>query len=505
MPLFGQPGERIAYALYPSFVETGGPPLVLLHGFTASSAAFDANVEALREHFTVVTVDLLGHGASESPANAAPYAPKAAIARLLALFDELGFARVLLCGHSLGGALALRLALDAPERLTGLVVMNSMSAAGTPQWRENARAGMNEMAWRARAEGTAFLKQTRLYPAHSKRLDERSRQLLVEAFEQLTPEGMAGTAEELTANVNAWERHPELKVPLLVIVGDRDRDFVASAPGFVSRFPAELVRTAVLPEAGHAANIEQPRGFEEALAAFAREIGVLPTPETGQGPGTLARLGGAAVTTLGVLLVLTGIGLLGASFLLTGNSSSNDQAVLAAQPASNATREVVTAVAGTRVAGPGAAQPSSIPAVASPAQQSPSNTPVPTATPAAAATQASQVAPPATPTPTLTPQPTATPITPTPAPDGPYAGISGPPTAAAGETVTFVSTSAPGSDILRWNWSTSGVLVPQPNLAVLRVAFPASGCQSVSLTVVFKSGVQRSATQVIAVGGASCQ
>ena len=192
MPLFGNPGERIAYALYPSLQEPDGPPLVLLHGFTTSSAAFDANVEALRRHFTVVTVDLLGHGASESPVDAAPYGPEHAVERLLALFDELGLGRVLLCGHSLGGALALRLALDAPERLSGLVVMNSMSAAGTPQWRENARAGMGEMARRARAEGTEFLKETRLYPAHSKRLDERSRQLLVDAFEQLTPEGMAG-------------------------------------------------------------------------------------------------------------------------------------------------------------------------------------------------------------------------------------------------------------------------------------------------------------------------
>ena len=501
MPLFGQPGERIAYALYPSLREAGGPPLVLLHGFTASSAAFDANVTALRRHFTVVTVDLLGHGASDSPDAAAPYAPEPAVARLLALFDELGFGKVLLCGHSLGGALALRLALDAPERLSGLVVMNSMSAAGTPQWRENARAGMEEMARRARSEGTAFLKQTRLYPAHSKRLDERSRQLLVDAFEQLTPDGMAGTAEQLTANVNAWERHPELTVPLLVIVGDRDRDFVASAPGFVARFPAGLVRTAVLPEAGHAANIEQPRGFEEALVSFAREIAVLPALESDQSPSALSRLGGAALTVVGVLLVVGGVGLLGASFLLTGNSSSNDRGVLAAQPAFTPTREIVTAVAGTRAAGPGAATA----AAATPTSSNPT-TPTPTQTlpPAAAATRPPDAATP-TATPTRVPSPTATPVTPSPTPEGPFAAISGPRTAATGETVTFVSASSPGGDILRWNWATSGIVVPQPNVAVLRVTFPAAGCQSVSLTVGFKGNAQRSAVQTVAVGGATCQ
>jgi hypothetical protein len=65
--------------------------------------------------------------------------------------------------------------------------------------------------------------------------------------------------------------------------------------------------------------------------------------------------------------------------------------------------------------------------------------------------------------------------------------------------------SEPGADVLRWSWSTSGVVSPQPNVAVMRVRFPNAGCQTVGLTVVFKSGVQKSATQTVAVGGAICQ
>ena len=134
MPQFGQPGERIGYEVYPH--PQGAPPILLIHGFTASSASFANNLGPLRNYFTVVTIDLLGHGESDSPPGAAPYVPNKAVGRILGLMDSLGYARALVCGHSLGGALALRMALDHADRVAGLIVINSNSAAGSPKWRE---------------------------------------------------------------------------------------------------------------------------------------------------------------------------------------------------------------------------------------------------------------------------------------------------------------------------------------------------------------------------------
>ncbi|MBK7126636.1 MAG: alpha/beta fold hydrolase [Dehalococcoidia bacterium] len=112
MPLFGAPGERIGYELYSH--PDGAPPLVLIHGFTASKASFEVNLAGLREHFTVVSVELLGHGDSEAPEDPVFYRPERAVRRILQLLEHLGYGRALFCGHSLGGALALRLALRAP-------------------------------------------------------------------------------------------------------------------------------------------------------------------------------------------------------------------------------------------------------------------------------------------------------------------------------------------------------------------------------------------------------
>jgi len=279
MPLFGRPGERIGYTVHRGVI--GAPPLFLIHGFTASAASFATNIEPLKEHFTVVIVELLGHGDSEAPEGPQPYGPGPAVDRILGLMDHLGYERALLCGHSLGGALALRVALDAPERLAGLVVINSNSAAGTPAWREAARLGMGEIAARVRREGKDFIKKTRLYPAHSRRLPPAIREQLARDFDRMDDAGVAGTAEALTVEVNAYERLPELRVPALVVIGELDRDFVQNAPHFIGRMPQDKVRAVTIEGGGHAANVERREAFEAGLLEFASEIGYLERPRAG--------------------------------------------------------------------------------------------------------------------------------------------------------------------------------------------------------------------------------
>ena len=500
MPRFGKPGERIGYTVYPH--PDQAPPLVLVHGFTASSASFAANIPPLNEHFTVITVDLLGHGESDAPEDAAPYAPGPAIERILGLLDQLGHDRVLLCGHSLGAAVCLRLALDVPERLDGLVLINSMSAAGTPEWRDNARAGMEEMAARLRQEGSDFLRKTRLYPAHSKRLDQRSRELLTRAFDETDPNGLAGTAEALVIDVNSYERLGELRVPTLLVIGKREQAFAEIAPDFVGRMPAGLVREVHLPEAGHAANLEQPEAFESAVTTFAQELGYLPRLSLAEAG---AKRGGTALTALGAALVLGGLGLLaGSFFFVRGGDESAPQQVSAAreQTAATATPTALSLVAGTRSAGPGpgatsgsnqAATPTTVPSTATAAASATATATAPASTvttqPAIAATATNTPAP-----------PTATPTTAaTPTPSGPSASISGPAAASLNVPVSFVG-SASGGAVTTMKWSVSGGSYTSANVAAPSMKFSETGCQTVTLTVFFSDGTQKTASAKVAVG-----
>lgn len=272
MALWGTPGERIGYELHDG--PAGAPLIACVHGITASRASFSANLAGLTKHFRVLLIELLGHGESDAPEDVARYAPGPAIDRIAGLFADVAQEPILLCGHSLGGAVTLRFALDRPEMLAGLVVINSNSAAGTPEWRQRASEGMARMASRLRTEGPGFIKETSLYPATT-RVPEPARSLIAADFERLTGTGVAATMEALTVPVNAWERLGELSVPTLLTVGTRDRQFAAALPGMLDRLPTEPVRVVTLEGAGHAANLEQPDAFNDAVVTFAQEIAYL--------------------------------------------------------------------------------------------------------------------------------------------------------------------------------------------------------------------------------------
>jgi pimeloyl-ACP methyl ester carboxylesterase len=113
-------GARIHY------VEAGqGPPVVLIHGWNASTFSFRHTIPELARHFRVVALDLLGYGYSARPGRAA-YSLTAQADLVRAVMDRLGIARAAVAGHSMGGAVAMRLALREPERVERLVLVDAV-------------------------------------------------------------------------------------------------------------------------------------------------------------------------------------------------------------------------------------------------------------------------------------------------------------------------------------------------------------------------------------------
>ena len=108
-----------------------GPPLLLVHGIPTSSRLWDAVGADLAADFDVVAPDMLGYGESAKPADRD--VSMAAQALLVPpLLDALGLDRVVLVGHDLGGAVAQRVAVEAPERVRGLVLVDSVSFDSWP-------------------------------------------------------------------------------------------------------------------------------------------------------------------------------------------------------------------------------------------------------------------------------------------------------------------------------------------------------------------------------------
>jgi pimeloyl-ACP methyl ester carboxylesterase len=116
-----------------------GAPIVFIHGLGMSAASWDACMEALQDRYTVVAIDLLGHGDSPVPEDAAEYTRDRALddidevlTQLLADIDT----PAVLVGHSLGGYLALAFAATRPDTARGVVVINTGPGYRDPVKRE---------------------------------------------------------------------------------------------------------------------------------------------------------------------------------------------------------------------------------------------------------------------------------------------------------------------------------------------------------------------------------
>jgi haloacetate dehalogenase len=135
-----------------------GPPLLLLHGHPETHAMWHRVAPRLAERFTVVAVDLRGYGDSSKPATAddhEPYSKRAFARDQLAVMSALGFERFRVAGHDRGGRTAYRMALDAPERIERLAVLDIVPTV--EMWEAmDARLAMENWHWLFLAQPAPF-------------------------------------------------------------------------------------------------------------------------------------------------------------------------------------------------------------------------------------------------------------------------------------------------------------------------------------------------------------
>jgi pimeloyl-ACP methyl ester carboxylesterase len=233
-----------------------GPALLLSHGYGATSAMFAGNVAALAATHRVVTWDMRGHGGSDYPADPASYSGANALADMAALLTELGVECAVLGGHSLGGYLSLQFTLLFPDRVTGLVLIDT----GPGFRNDTARDDWNRQAHR-RAE----------------RLAERGLAALGGSAELHDGEhrDATGLINAARYTLTQQDSHvidglPQIAVPTLIIVGADDKPFLGAADYMAAKI--RHARKVVIPAAGHAPNVSQPEIFDAEVSVFLREL-----------------------------------------------------------------------------------------------------------------------------------------------------------------------------------------------------------------------------------------
>jgi 2-succinyl-6-hydroxy-2,4-cyclohexadiene-1-carboxylate synthase len=258
-------------------VAGSGRTLLLLHGFTGSSATWTPHVRRWRDIRTIA-VDLLGHGASDAPPAASRYAFEPTVTDLVCLLDALDAPRTAVLGYSMGGRVALHLALHltqhAPERLTGLIV-ESASPGLEDDAERQARAEKDDaLADSIERNGVdAFVDRWEQLPLFATQArapaavrDELRRQRL-----RSTATGLANSLRGLTVGRQQPLRGPlsAITVPVLFVAGALDETYTAYANQMAARLPN--ARLEIVPEAGHAVHLEQPSVFARLVQDFLDE------------------------------------------------------------------------------------------------------------------------------------------------------------------------------------------------------------------------------------------
>ena len=114
MPTLDRDGVHIYYETHGS-----GPAILLTHGFSATAAAWKPQVEALSQHYQLITWDMRGHGQSDSPEDPAAYSEALTVGDMTALLEAHGIEQAVVGGHSLGGYLSLAFNVTHPGRVKG--------------------------------------------------------------------------------------------------------------------------------------------------------------------------------------------------------------------------------------------------------------------------------------------------------------------------------------------------------------------------------------------------
>lgn len=226
------------------------PPILLSHGFGASGAMWEPNLEALSDGRRVLTWDMRGHGLSQSPAAPEHYGVEQSVGDMLALLEVLEAPQAVIGGMSLGGYLSLAFHARHPERVQSLILVDT----GPGYRREEPRA-----KWNGFAERTA----TALERDGLSALPARP-----ETGRHFDPRGLANAARRVMAQHNAEviESLDSIDVPTLVVVGGEDADFLRPAEYMAQRIAG--ARMVVLEGAGHAANIDAAPEFNAAVREF---------------------------------------------------------------------------------------------------------------------------------------------------------------------------------------------------------------------------------------------
>ncbi len=253
-----------------------GQPLVMLHGFSGSSSDWSLFVPFFAQYFKVITLDMLGHGETDSPTDPMRYALKHIRRDLTTIIEDLCDQPAHLLGYSMGGRIALILALYHSKLFRSVILESATPGIALEEDRIDRKESDEDLAERIEQLGIeAFVEEWEALPLwdSQKHLPPETLQRQREIRLANNPIGLANSLRGYGtgAQPSEWDNLYTLDIPALLLTGALDTKFTHIAQQMCSQIP--YAHHVVVPRVGHNVHLENPRAFANHVLQFLRGFG----------------------------------------------------------------------------------------------------------------------------------------------------------------------------------------------------------------------------------------
>jgi 2-succinyl-6-hydroxy-2,4-cyclohexadiene-1-carboxylate synthase len=259
-------GDRIHYI---TDGNSRHPPILWLHGFLGSCREFEPVIDRLKSEFYCIRIDLPGHGKTQWSGDYSMERTAHAIAQFI---DEQQLSKINLVGYSMGGRLALHLALNFPEKFPIAILESASPGLKTASERHTRYQQDLILADRLEMDFSRFLRMWYDQPLFASFTQQKNFEAILAQRSQNNPTELAKALRGMSTGKqpSGWLDLPIHRNPLLLLVGAIDRKFVAINQAMVNLTPTAQLQ--IIPDAGHVVHVEQPISVANRIAAFLHAV-----------------------------------------------------------------------------------------------------------------------------------------------------------------------------------------------------------------------------------------
>lgn len=256
-------------------IRGNGFPLILLHGFTGSSSTWAAFENKWSMHSQMISLDIIGHGESDSPEEISCYEIEHQAEVIYSLMKKMNIGKADILGYSMGGRLALTFAVKYPHMVRSLILESTSPGLKTALERDERQARDFRLCELISEKGLAFFvdywEDIPLFSSQ-KRLSEQKWLAIRNQRLRNNPLGLINSLKGMGtgAQPSWWDELIKIEFPVLLITGSLDQKFCQLANEMESDF--RYAKWKVVEACGHAIHVENPEIFATFVSDFLAEI-----------------------------------------------------------------------------------------------------------------------------------------------------------------------------------------------------------------------------------------